>query len=284
MSIRVMSRVWDNSRQEGGRLLVLLALADWANEDGECWPKLPQLATKARMSVRTAQRALLDLEEEGEIERTGAGGRGQPSTYRVLSGKGDNLSPISEPERVTSQTEKGDKSGAKRVTPVTRKGDNCVVPNENRHEPSLTATVKEPSEEEGPRTPVRTRPAPKPAPHRQAPSSSSDSPIDPEDEMQAAILEGCGLDPELTRSNALVSVADYAKRLKARRFTPDEIREAAAAWPECFPGRDLEDINPPGPAQLAEWVARRRASRAMATATTTARRPERALIAPFIER
>lgn len=145
MSIRVMSRVWDSSHQEGGRLLVLLALADWADDDGKCWPKLSQLATKARMSVRTAQRALLDLEEEGEIERTGTGGRGQACTYRVLSGKGDSLSPITEPERVTSQARKGDKPGGQRVTPVTRKGDNCGALKENHQEPSLTATIKEPS-------------------------------------------------------------------------------------------------------------------------------------------
>jgi len=34
MSIRVMTAVWDHSPYESGELLVLLALADWADEPG----------------------------------------------------------------------------------------------------------------------------------------------------------------------------------------------------------------------------------------------------------
>lgn len=77
------------------------------------------------------------------------------------------------------------------------------------------------------------------------------------------MLEGCGLDPDLTRPSVLVSIADYARRLKGRRFTPDDIRQASATWAECFPNRGLEDIEPPHPQQLAEWVGRRKAAEAL---------------------
>lgn len=126
------------------------------------------------------------------------------------------------------------------------------------------------TEEEGSRTsaPVHTRPAPKPETRRPTTPSPS-SVIDPDDEMQAAFLEGCGLDPELTRSSVLISVADYAGRLKRRKFTAAEIREAAATWHESLgPDRDPDSIEPPRPQQLAEWVARRKASEAMRRKTT----------------
>jgi hypothetical protein len=76
MSITVMSAVWHRSGQEGKNLLVLLALADNANEDtGYAWPSVATLARKSRMSERSVQRALRDLEEAKEISTVRAGGR-----------------------------------------------------------------------------------------------------------------------------------------------------------------------------------------------------------------
>lgn len=87
--------------------------------------------------------------------------------------------------------------------------------------------------------------------------------LDPADELQAAVLDACGLDAHLARSKVLEQVIDVAARLKARKFTAAQIRKAAEAWPECFPGRDVEGIEPPHPQQLAEWAGRRRAAEAM---------------------
>jgi hypothetical protein len=49
MSIKVMTAVWDYSRASGTPLLVLLKLADWANDDGECWPSISTIAQKCRL-------------------------------------------------------------------------------------------------------------------------------------------------------------------------------------------------------------------------------------------
>jgi hypothetical protein len=38
MSIKVMSQVWEHSTRKGTRLLLLLALADFANDEGICYP------------------------------------------------------------------------------------------------------------------------------------------------------------------------------------------------------------------------------------------------------
>src|SRR4029077_18634791 len=41
--------------QAHSELLILLAFADWAHDDGYCWPTISALATKARLSERAVQ-------------------------------------------------------------------------------------------------------------------------------------------------------------------------------------------------------------------------------------
>ncbi len=64
-----MQAVWDHSRQDGNHLLVLLALADSANNDTfETWLKNETLARKARCSVRRVQEILARLVADGEVQ------------------------------------------------------------------------------------------------------------------------------------------------------------------------------------------------------------------------
>lgn len=83
MSIRVISSVWANSRQSGNDLLVLLALADFADDRGVAFPAVPTLAQKCRMSPRNANRVIAVLRESGElIVEVNAGPKGA-NLYRV---------------------------------------------------------------------------------------------------------------------------------------------------------------------------------------------------------
>ena len=83
MSIRVMSRAWDHSAHCGSELLMLLAIADFADDEGHAYPAVPTLATKCRMSARNANMLLAKLRESGELEiRIGAGPRGT-NMYRI---------------------------------------------------------------------------------------------------------------------------------------------------------------------------------------------------------
>ena len=59
MSIKWSGMVWHNSQQTGSGLLVLLAIADHANDDGICWPSVARLARMARVSERQCQRLIL---------------------------------------------------------------------------------------------------------------------------------------------------------------------------------------------------------------------------------
>ena len=83
MSITLMSLVWDRAPYEGGTLLVLLALADWANEEGVTWPSLAQLASKARMQVRNARYILRKLEDDQCIARESTGSGRATTVYRL---------------------------------------------------------------------------------------------------------------------------------------------------------------------------------------------------------
>ena len=68
MSIKVMNYVWENSQQKGSSLLLLLAIADHAHDDGTgAYPSIESLANKTRMSVRNTQYALRRLEAAGEL-------------------------------------------------------------------------------------------------------------------------------------------------------------------------------------------------------------------------
>jgi hypothetical protein len=116
MSIKVMSRVWEHSQQSGTALLVLLALADWADDWGYCYPGHAAIARKARTTERNVYLILNKLAEMGEIRivRKGTGGkRKETSIYHVTVGmteqeivQSERLSPIARevsPENISPE-------------------------------------------------------------------------------------------------------------------------------------------------------------------------------------
>lgn len=82
MSIRVMTQVWYSAPYEGGTLLVLLALADWAHDDGtHIFPTIKTLGLKARLAERQTQKCLRILEADEVIERFET--RGKRTEWRI---------------------------------------------------------------------------------------------------------------------------------------------------------------------------------------------------------
>lgn len=72
MSIRVMAAVWEHADASGGDLLVLLAMADFAADDGGgVYARQETLAAKARMKQRNLRYCLSELEAAGYISRVG---------------------------------------------------------------------------------------------------------------------------------------------------------------------------------------------------------------------
>jgi DNA-binding transcriptional ArsR family regulator len=70
-----MALVWETNVPAGEKL-VLLALADCADDDGVCWPSVGTLARKTGQSQRTVQGALKALERAGHLTRDQRIGRG----------------------------------------------------------------------------------------------------------------------------------------------------------------------------------------------------------------
>jgi Helix-turn-helix domain len=120
MSIRVMSKVWDEAPYNLGTLLVLLALADWADDEGLCWPKNAQLQKKTRLSERQVRNAMALLEAEKVItvveESRGAG---LPRKYQI---GGQYLPPL--------------KSTGGQILPKRGAISDSAI-RKNRHEPSV---------------------------------------------------------------------------------------------------------------------------------------------------
>ena len=67
MSIKAMTWVWDNSTQKSTNLLMLLAIADFCNDEGICYPSVPRLAKKCRLQDRGARKVIFKLQDIGEI-------------------------------------------------------------------------------------------------------------------------------------------------------------------------------------------------------------------------
>jgi hypothetical protein len=84
MSVRVMSWVWDNGPTSAADRLVMLALADFCDDAGRCFPSVCRIGEKACMTERGARKVLRRLETEGWIETKIGGGRHGCSEYRLL--------------------------------------------------------------------------------------------------------------------------------------------------------------------------------------------------------
>lgn len=173
MSIRIMTAVWDSQRYDAGTLLVLLAMADYANDDDRtCHPSIGRLADKSRLSRRQVLRILDRLKSDGVITPVGEHPvrNGSPIViYRIetaaLKGdidntKGDTMSPLP-PETVANVTLKCDTHDTPGVTPMS-------------HDPLEEPSIG-PSEEEGavPAQPAAAAPTPsawyEPEPEASAP-------------------------------------------------------------------------------------------------------------------
>jgi hypothetical protein len=66
MSVRVMSAVWELNLPPSEKL-VLLALADCANDEGVCWPSACTLARKSGQGERTVRRCVQSLISKGHL-------------------------------------------------------------------------------------------------------------------------------------------------------------------------------------------------------------------------
>lgn len=99
MSIEVLSWTMQHSPAKLGDRLVAFTLADHAKADGtSSWPSVETIADRSLLSERQVQRCLRNLEESGEIVKTGASAKGTNiyafPRYIAATQRGDKSSPL----------------------------------------------------------------------------------------------------------------------------------------------------------------------------------------------
>jgi hypothetical protein len=106
MSIRIMTRAWDVSVGMADKL-VLLALADIADDDGRCFPSLAHIGRKCGMHRATVLRAIATLETEGHLSRDSRTGRSSIYTVHPLqkaTGTSSTELPVAQSNQSLSAT------------------------------------------------------------------------------------------------------------------------------------------------------------------------------------
>lgn len=82
-----MSKVWDAFPGSGSDLIAMLALADWSDDEGRCFPSMSAIASKTRLSRSQAQRVVHGLVDGGYIQVVGnefGGAPGATRQYRIV--------------------------------------------------------------------------------------------------------------------------------------------------------------------------------------------------------
>lgn len=237
MSIKCMSRVWESARQKGASLLCLLAIADFADDNGFAWPAIATIAKKTRMSARHTSRILQALADERElcIVRRKANQSNlcivtvglshesfivAASRAKEFGGQGDILSWWGQ-EQGDKMSDEGDiLSGEHDI--LSGEGDKMSDEYDIAvsSDPSLPSSesISEPSENRG-------ASAPKTSPPSSQPSSYSQTP-----ERQAALQEKHGRDP-------LDSMVKFHQRqeakLKGRPAGWGSVDDMPGVWAIC---------------------------------------------------
>jgi len=108
VSVFWTNSVWTHSRVSGAALLVLLALADHAqDETGEAWPSIAHLSRKTRMNQRRVQRCLRRLEQLGEIRTVPRSGHSSMYFMQVGSDDARRGDVVTAPRNVTPDEDAG---------------------------------------------------------------------------------------------------------------------------------------------------------------------------------
>lgn len=152
MSIRIMSQVWNMEIDDSTTKLTLMALADFSDDEGYCYPSYEVLAKKISKSKRTAIRAVEKLTELGFLQkekRELKDGTSSANLYKILS-ENERVTQThprvtNEKERVTSMTLPSDTDDTPRVTSMSPCSDKGVTPINITTNRTVSRTINEPS-------------------------------------------------------------------------------------------------------------------------------------------
>ncbi|MEM7134430.1 MAG: helix-turn-helix domain-containing protein [Chloroflexota bacterium] len=210
MSIKLITQVWDEATDlKNSKLVVMLAYADYANDEGIAWPKVKSIARRARISIRQARRIKQELQEAGYLEAIEKlNGRSAPDVVKVI------------PKRVTLVTERVSSATAERVTlvtegvtPVTAERVTLMTGKGDTDDTSYIYNHQEPSNYEPPLEPSE---------------SSSSSDLDLESDQEAVEMH---LDEDNDDFNFLVKMISENCQLPITEALKDQIQDMLSGHP-----------------------------------------------------
>ena len=216
MSIEVMNDVWRYSKAKGTDRLVLIALADQANDQRECWPSVSSIGKKCLLTPRNVQKRIRSLEELGEvIVIYGAGtssskGGVRSNRYRIIVYMADpdpvGADTISTPQTLSDAT--------------PSESDDPVA--------SDTQTLSDAT----PRTPSPATPEPKGEPSLNPQSLATD-------DLTVAVAKVCGLELDHLTSSARGALERAVKEIADAGGTVTQVGDRASHYHRKFPTATL---------------------------------------------
>lgn len=218
MSVKIMTSVFENSKTRGAARLVLLSLADNANDEGFCRPAVATLARKANASEITTREYLHAFAQIGLVKIVGRAtddGRQTSNEYQIIKekiGSDEITGEILASVRCASRQKALKNSPLTRLTPSdppsnpsypTPSNPSKVTPsNPSYHEPNtLTNDINLKHEDQQAQAPVT---------------------LTPQQAMIAALCSVMGLDETLNGSKC----SRFASDLIALNVTPAQIMNA----------------------------------------------------------
>lgn len=99
MSFKALSWAWEANTGSPGRKLVLVGLAQFANDKNECWPSQVTIAERTEQSERTVREHLAWLEENGFLSRQARTAAGKQFDSDIIRLHLDQLEPRAKEER-----------------------------------------------------------------------------------------------------------------------------------------------------------------------------------------
>ncbi len=149
MSVRVMSLVWDSFPRGGSDKLVMLAMADWCNDQGgSLHPSHAAVAKKCCMSRVQAQRIIRLLESEGWLMVVGnqyGGAPGMTKQYRLNVEKLKDLDGYQDDTGISGDTGIAEDTGIVQVRDGYHPGAQTGIAGDTQTtiEPSITTSTDE---------------------------------------------------------------------------------------------------------------------------------------------
>ena len=140
MSIRIMSAVFESETLGPTERLIMLSLADHADDEGRCYPSIDRLSRRTGLSERAVQTNIAKLRDQGYIKVVLGGGKGRSNLYFISANPAANAGyDAPKPRTICTPQEMHPAADAPQTPQQVR-------PNPAADAPEPSRTIIEPSE------------------------------------------------------------------------------------------------------------------------------------------